>query len=528
MKNWTIGKRIAIGGVILLGLLLAVGISCTVALSKVKGLAKHRLQDDALPGIIYASDIGTLTAQGHIRTLTAGSIADPAQQDACIAQVAELVTKVGGILQSYEASITDPADRARLEELKQVRSNYGSNRTKYFNLVKTGTAEERAQFVSTQLEPAYIAYRDKVAQILKWNQDAAASVSQSIVETSTSGSSLAVILCSVAAVAAAIVGWFIISSINQVLRGVCTTIQQGSDQVASAAGQVSASSQALAEGASEQAASLEETSSSLEEMSSMAKRNADNVQQAKELAGETRSAADTGTVDMDEMKRAMDAIKVSSDDVAKIIKTIDEIAFQTNILALNAAVEAARAGEAGAGFAVVADEVRSLAQRSAQSAKETATKIEESIAKSVHGVRISEKVAISLNAIAEKTRKVDAIVSEIATASNEQRQGVEQVNTAVSQMDKVTQSNASSAEEGAAAAEELNAQSQTLKDAVNLLSALVGSTGGRSEGAFSTPAEAVHAPVQQRGPALKRTVLPARKSALVAQSGNHDLSFKNL
>jgi methyl-accepting chemotaxis protein len=266
----------------------------------------------------------------------------------------------------------------------------------------------------------------------------------------------------------------LIRSTNRTLRSISSTIQTGSEQVAAAAGQVSGASQSLAEGSSEQAASLEETSSSLEEMASMAGRNADNVQQAKELSSQTRIAADTGTADMQEMKRAMDAIKVSSDDVAKIIKTIDEIAFQTNILALNAAVEAARAGVAGAGFAVVADEVRNLAQRSAVSAKETATKIEESISKSEHGVRISDKVAVSLNAIAEKTRRVDQIVAEIATASSEQRQGVEQVNLAVSQMDKVTQSNASNAEESAAAAEELNAQALTLKEAVTELATLIG------------------------------------------------------
>ena len=158
-------------------------------------------------------------------------------------------------------------------------------------------------------------------------------------------------------------------------------------KLSAAAGQVSSASQSLAEGASEQAASLEETSSSLEEMSSMTKRNAENAQKANELAKQARAAADTGVGDMQAMNAAMDAIKASSDDIAKIIKTIDEIAFQTNILALNAAVEAARAGEAGMGFAVVADEVRNLAQRSAQAAKETAAKIEGAVSKTAQGVR---------------------------------------------------------------------------------------------------------------------------------------------
>jgi methyl-accepting chemotaxis protein len=192
-------------------------------------------------------------------------------------------------------------------------------------------------------------------------------------------------------------GIFITRGINKVLNRISNSLSDGAGQTASAAGQVSSSSQSLAEGASEQAASLEETSSSLEELSSMTKRNAENAQKANDLAKQARTAADKGAGDMQTMSAAMAAIKVSSDDIAKIIKTIDEIAFQTNILALNAAVEAARAGEAGMGFAVVADEVRNLAQRSAQAAKETADKIEGAIGNTAQGVEISKKVAETLN-----------------------------------------------------------------------------------------------------------------------------------
>jgi methyl-accepting chemotaxis protein len=236
----------------------------------------------------------------------------------------------------------------------------------------------------------------------------------------------------------------------------------------------------LAEGASEQASSLEETSSSLEEMSSMTKRNAENARQANDLAKQAREAADKGVGDMQTMAAAMAAIKVSSDDIAKIIKTIDEIAFQTNILALNAAVEAARAGEAGMGFAVVADEVRSLAQRCAQAAKETSGKIEGSIIKTGQGVDISTKVAQVLNEIVTKVRQVDELVTEVASASREQTEGITQINTAVGQMDKVTQSNAANAEESAAAAEELNAQAETMKQTVAELLQLVGGDSGSS------------------------------------------------
>jgi methyl-accepting chemotaxis protein len=282
--------------------------------------------------------------------------------------------------------------------------------------------------------------------------------------------------------------WFIVRRLNVSLRAIAGGLGSSSEQVVSAAGQVSSASQTLAEGASEQAASIEETSASLEEMSSMTKSNAENAQKANDLAKQTRVAADKGAADMETMNAAMEAIKTSSDDIAKIIKTIDEIAFQTNILALNAAVEAARAGEAGLGFAVVADEVRNLAQRSAQAAKETAAKIEGAISKTGQGVGISKKVAETLNEIVTKARQVDELAAEVASASREQTQGITQINAAVGQMDKVTQSNAANAEESAAAAEELNAQALTMKDSINELLQLVGKRENSQAIGAGTPA----------------------------------------
>ena len=289
-----------------------------------------------------------------------------------------------------------------------------------------------------------------------------------------------------------------------VVSSAADQLAEGSGQVSSAAGQVSASSQSLAEGASEQASSLEETSSSLEEMSSMTKRNAENARQANDFAKQAREAADKGVSDMQTMSLAMESIKVSSDDIAKIIKTIDEIAFQTNILALNAAVEAARAGEAGMGFAVVADEVRNLAQRSAQAAKETAAKIEGAITKTGQGVAISSKVAAALGEIVTKVRQVDELVAEVANATREQTEGITQINAAVGQMDKVTQSNAANAEETAAAAEELNAQAETMKQSVTELLQLVKGKGGTTAGQGASPIRQAKAMVKHIAPIKSR------------------------
>ncbi len=292
------------------------------------------------------------------------------------------------------------------------------------------------------------------------------------------------------------------------IRDAVARLTEASSDTTSAAGQVSTSSQALAAGASEQAAALEQTSASIEEISSMTRRNADSAREAKNLAGETRAAADEGAKRVDAMQQAMGAIKESSTQIAKIVKTIDAIAFQTNILALNAAVEAARAGEAGAGFAVVAEEVRSLAQRSAQSARETASLIEESVARSENGARISVEVADSFGEIVTKARRVDELVAEIANASNEQNSGLSQVSTAVVQMDKVTQSNAASAEETASAAEELNGQSALTYKVVQDLAKIAGADSA-ARSTSRTPAVAARPARIPKSASFSRAAEPA-------------------
>ena len=271
--------------------------------------------------------------------------------------------------------------------------------------------------------------------------------------------------------------------VTKPIKHIIESLTQGSDQVASASGQVSSSSESLAEGASEQAASLEETSSSLEEMSSMTKQNADNAGQADALMKEANQIIEKANGSMGDLTNSMDDISKASEETQKIIRTIDEVAFQTNLLALNAAVEAVWAGEAGAGFAVVADEVRNLAIRAADAAKNTAGLIEDTVKKIKDGSGLVNATNDAFTEVAESASKVGELVGEIAAASNEQAQGIEQINTAVAQMDKVTQANAANAEESASASEEMNAQAEQIKGVVAELSELVGGngkgTGGR-------------------------------------------------
>ena len=291
-----------------------------------------------------------------------------------------------------------------------------------------------------------------------------------------------------------------IDKTNNALAAISDSLQQGADQTASSSSQLSSASRSLATGCSEQGASVTETSASLEEISAMIRATADNATKAKEFANQARAAALLGKQTMSDMTVAMQSIETSSLDISKIVKNIDEIAFQTNILALNAAVEAARAGEAGAGFAVVADEVRSLAQRSAAAAKETADKIEAAIASTQRGSKSCTNVGDALEEIVGKVTEADVLVAEIASAAKEQAQGIRQVGVAMTQMDKVTQGNASSAEQTSSAAEELNSQAKLLQENVEQLQELIASTsrsGDNEAGARRPPRAVAQRPVSR-------------------------------
>ena len=484
MSTWTISRRIVLGFAVIVLITLALGL---FALWRLTGLAGDiaYVADNSVPSILTLKEAGNVSRDNLILLLQMDP-SNAADRNSVLEQkISTNTARRDELIKSYEGLLSDAEDRRLYDEIKRTRDAMTASRGRAMELLKANKVDEFRKVQQEEVIPDYerylkaidldVDYNDKLARTYADHGKNSALLSVWLI-----GAALVLVLLTAIALA-----WFVIRSTNRALNSITANLDRGAVQTAAAARQVSMASQTLASGASQQASSVEETSTSLEEMSSMIRATAENAEKAKGLASESRSMADMGSKTMSEMTSAMAAIDASSAEVAKIVKNIDEIAFQTNILALNAAVEAARAGEAGAGFAVVADEVRSLAQRSAAAAKETAQKIEVAIANSRKGSQCTTKVEESLVQIAEKVTSTDALIADIATAAREQAQGIEQINVAIAQLDKVSQSNSASAEESASAAEELDAQAETLKDQVTKLRQLV---GGDSSGADSAPA----------------------------------------
>ena len=322
---------------------------------------------------------------------------------------------------------------------------------------------------------------------------------------------VSIVLC-IIAVGTAAFSFHTVRGSNRQLRLITAEIAEGASQVASAASQVSSASQSMAQGSSEQAASLEETSASTEEINSMTQKNAENARTAaSEVESVDRMLKETNSK-VGEMISSMREINASSEKIGRIIKVIDEIAFQTNILALNAAVEAARAGEAGMGFAVVADEVRNLAQRSAQAAKDTSELIEESIIRSNEGKSKLDDVAEWVSKVVGNAARISVLANEVHVGSQEQARGIDQISRSVAQMQSVTQSTAASAEQSASAGEMMSSQASRLNDAVGRLRLLVGAAGS---------APAAVAPAKLKPSVAKPTAFarPAPRSAEPVEIG---------
>ena len=484
MHSWTISRRIVTGFAVLVALTAGLGL---FALRQIGGLRKDigEFNANTLPSVVTLGECSSLIRDN----LAAALQFTMADSDTRRAELEKRIlanrSEVDRLFANYDKLISDDEDRRLFEEVKRHRMDFKNGMVELSKL-PPGPDQQKAlrDLIIPSYEKAVEALRANIAYNHKLGNDDAADAQRS----ADRAIRLIVVALVLSLLVATALGWKVSTSSTRLLRLIADQLGRGASQTASAAKQVSASSQTLSQGSSEQAASVEEASASLEEMSSMVKLTAENAQKAKLLASEAQAVAQAGSVTMVEMTEAMAAIDASSAEVAKIVKNIDEIAFQTNILALNAAVEAARAGEAGAGFAVVADEVRSLAQRSAAAARETAEKIEAAIESSRNGSRCSTRVGENLRQIADKVSSTDTLVGDIANSAKEQSLGIQQIHQGIAEVDKVTQGNSASAEESASAAEELHTQAGALREIVDRLQLLIGGThAGDAKATASKP-----------------------------------------
>jgi len=473
MKDWAIGRKLAVGfgSVVVMALAMGgLGLWATSALnSRVSQLA-----DVSGTALQQAADVRFLVADLNARERLV-VIATAKQDTAVVASETRMLqdsyARLRETIHSLQAiGLDGVTDKARsIDEAMQAWAAQWSKTegfAKGMNALDAAESTDAGRKHSEQAAELARGIEETVGARFTSDKQSAASI-YSLVR-----GFMAVML--LVGVALAVGVGYVIRGINRTLRGATAQLRTGSEHVLTAAAQVASSAQTLSRGVLQEAASLEETSASMEEISSMTRQNAEHSHDAARLVAEAEAAVTTANGMLDEMVTSMANIKESSRKVSNIIKTIDEIAFQTNILALNAAVEAARAGAAGMGFAVVADEVRNLAQRSAHAAKDTAALIEESIARSDRGAVRVEKVSASMQEITDSVTKVKTLIDSVSEASRQQAHGFEQVSQALGQMEQMTQNNASSAEASATAGDALNTQARLSLTTVEQLERLVG------------------------------------------------------
>lgn len=386
-----------------------------------------------------------------------------------------LKSKNTTLLDEYLATKPTKEELDLFEKIKEMRSSFWGNISKEVALAKQNK-NEQAYAIYKSNNTFLEEYRTILTELAQKQKDISKEVFEANEVASRTSSILTVVIGVFSLLLLITLGSIISSMITKPIQQAVEELDNGANQVASASSQLSSASEQLASGTAEQAAAIQETSASVEESESMIRQNSDNTQQAAVMAKKAKDFANKSATEMDKMILSMGELKKSSDDIAKIIKVIDEIAFQTNILALNAAVEAARAGDAGKGFAVVAEEVRNLAQKSAQATKDTAKIIENNITLSKENVEMTQSVNENIKQIDIEAQKVSELLSEIAVASQEQSQGIEQITKAIKQMEQVVQANASTSEESASASRELSSQADSVKEIVNTLFVMVEGT----------------------------------------------------
>ena len=472
-SNMTIGRRFALTGAFLSLTTIILGIVALVGISGADN-SLAALADESLAGVSACSRVqaGLLELRGDMWRHVAST--DPADKARLDGEIQRLKGNIAAGMSAAARAIFSDEGRELYGKIQPLLDQYYRAWDGVAELSRASKEEQAYKKYVAEATPISTSLKSAVTAEAEYSRSSGARNGVEGRARASHGRTLIwmVLLSSVLSSAGLVLA--MVRGINRTLVRAVSEIGGGAAQVANAAAQISSSSQALAQGSSEQAASLEETSSSSEEINSMAQKNTENTNAAAELVGRLQAAFSDANRSLDGTVEAMQELTGSSKKISRIIAVIDEIAFQTNILALNAAVEAARAGEAGMGFAVVADEVRNLAQRSAQAAKDTASLIEESIARSRDGKAKVDLVAAAIRAIVQDSNKIKVLVDEVNVASQEQSRGIEQVAKAVTQMENVTQQAAASAQQSASASTELTAQAESLKEVVGRLSSIVG------------------------------------------------------
>ena len=494
-SQMTIGKKFALTGALLMSLTATLGVVAFVSLSSLEK-SVHSLSDDSLAGVSACSKVEAALLEMRGDFLKHISSTDANAMAAVERDIDGLKDSIKRDLAEYEKTIFQPEDRELFSKIQPLFDRYYRVWDGVLPLSRAGKNVEAFTKYMGEGNGLFAEAKAAVKAETDYNRRNGELYSVAASAAASRARWLTGLLLGASVLIGSALLFFIVRGVNRALLQAVSELSDGADQVAAAASQVSSSSQSLAQGSSEQAASIEETSASSEEINSMSRKNAENSKVAADSMVEAAERVEEANRNLAQMVVSMNEINASSDKISKIIKVIDEIAFQTNILALNAAVEAARAGEAGMGFAVVADEVRNLAQRCAQAAKDTAGLIEESISKSSDGKTKLDQVATAVRSITESATKVKTLVDEVKLGSEEQARGIEQVAKAITQMEKVTQTTAANAEESASASEELSAQSDTLRAIVARLNGMVG--GGAEAGGQAVRDKRRAAP---RGPA---------------------------